>query len=82
MSYLRPLHETLMDVADGALTETLQAAGDMPLRVTSLEMTIPLDIRLAPETGVFEADFPLFRRRTDFDPEPAQLTVTLGEVPQ
>ncbi|WP_195819515.1 hypothetical protein [Roseobacter sp. MH60115] len=81
MSLLRPLHETLTDIADGAMTETLVAAGHLPLRVTSLEMSVPLDVRWAADEGVFQADFPLFRRRTEFDPEPAQLTITLGEVP-
>lgn len=81
MSHLRPLHQTLTDIADGALTDALVAKGDMPLRVTSLEMSVPLDVRIAEDASVFEADFPLFRRRTAFDPDPAHLTVTLGETP-
>ena len=80
MSHLRPLNETLLDIADGALTETLSKTGDIPLRITSLEMSIPLDIRLIANEEIFQADFPLFRRRTAFDPEPARLTVTLREA--
>lgn len=80
MSHLRPLNETLFDIADGAMAQALSSDAASPLRITTLEMSVPLDIRLAPETEVLEADFPLFRRRTAFDPEPARLTITLAEA--
>lgn len=74
MSFLRPLSETILDLADGALGP----AGGATARVRSIEMSVPIDIALDDVDG-FRGDFPLFRRRTAFDPAPARLHLVLAE---
>lgn len=71
----RPLGETLSDIAGGALG--IGAAAGTLVRVTSIDLDLPLDIRLAdgPEGPVVVGDVPLFRTRTAFDTEPSRLIV-------
>jgi hypothetical protein len=81
----RPLGETLAAFAD--IGERLPAAGAAGLRVRSLAMELPLDLRVAQRAGGIElvGDLPQFFTRTAFDPEPARLSLTLvaqaGETP-
>lgn len=75
MTVRRPLHRTLADLAGGLL----DAAGGGPLRTRSVELTLPIDIRLPGPGGELTGDLPLFRLRTDFDPAPARLRIVLGE---
>lgn len=76
MTLLRPLSETIAELADSALGASVFPSD---VRVSSIEMSIPIDIALNGETE-FHGDVPLFRRRTDFDPEPAHLRLVLSEV--
>jgi hypothetical protein len=70
----------LGELADGLLAATAMA-GRGAVRATSVEISLPLEIRLPATDGELEGDLPLFRRRTAFDPEPARLTLLLAEVP-
>jgi len=74
----RPLAELLTDVFAGftaARTEYTQ------LRARSVEMTLPIEVRLEEVAGemTFIADLPLWRWRTDFDQTPSRLRITLEE---
>jgi hypothetical protein len=76
MSFRRPLHETLTDITDGIM----EIAARTPIRTRSVEMSLPLDIRL-PDGGTdLIGDLPLFRLRTAFDPAPARLNIVLKEA--
>lgn len=77
MSNRRPLAETLVNMIDGVL---LSHPG-LGLRVTSIEMTLPIEVSMeggdiAPE---FRADLPQNVYRTAFDHIPSHLTVTWAE---
>jgi hypothetical protein len=75
------LGQTLADIAADALDAGSEAAA--VVRVTMVELDLPLDIRVAidPDGPVLVGDVPLFRLRTAFDPPPAQLCVRWGAVP-
>jgi hypothetical protein len=75
MSPRRLLGETLAELAGGLLEATAVA----PLGLSSVELDLPLDLRLD-AAGELEGDLPLFRLRTAFDPEPARLRIVLGEA--
>lgn len=82
MTSLRPLSEALAELADSALMSAKDGMANASLRVTSVELSVPLDIRLSELDGALLGDLPRFRRRTAFDPEPARLSIILGEAPK
>jgi hypothetical protein len=71
MTGRRPLAALLGELADGIAG--FGASG--PVRARSVSMRLPIDLRLVQADGGYEliGDVPLFRTRTEFDPEPAQL---------
>lgn len=75
MTARRPLHETLAELAGGLM----EAARASPIRTRSVELSLPIDLRLPGPDGELRGDLPLFRLRTAFDPEPARLAITLAE---
>jgi hypothetical protein len=79
MNGRRPLGELLGDLADAAHL----MGGGGAVRARSLEMTLPIDVRLVTSATGTEVigDVPLFVTRTAFDPEPARLAVTWHAVP-
>lgn len=81
MNGRRLLGQTLGEIAGDALDAGREAAG--LVQVTSLELDLPLDIRVAIEADgpVLIGDVPLFRLRTTFDPPPAQLRVRWAAEP-
>lgn len=81
MAFLRPLSETIAELAEGAIGQVPAPGGPLGPRVTSLELSLPIDIRLPASGNGLRGDVPLFRLRTAFDPEPAHLTIVLGEAP-
>lgn len=80
--WTRPLGEMLTDIG-GSLLE-LTAAEQQIVRATSIEMTLPIDVKLrrSQNTLVFCADVPSWRWQTDWDPPFGQLRFTLEEAPQ
>jgi hypothetical protein len=74
----RPLGETLAVFAD--IGELLSAQPGPGLQIRSLAMELPLDLRLVHGAGGVQliGDLPQFFTRTDFDPEPARLSVSLA----
>jgi hypothetical protein len=72
----RALAELLSELADTAAAFA-DVAGEMPVRPRSLSLSLPIDLRLVMTAGEPEviADVPLFRTRTDFDPDPAGIEV-------
>ena len=81
MNGRRLMGEMLSEIASGALDLTPPAAA--LVRVTSLELDLPIDLRLALDGQVpmLVGDVPLFHWRTDFDPPPARLRVTCMAAP-
>lgn len=84
MNGRRPLGETLGEIAGSALGMTggeLRDAG--MVRVTSIDLDLPLDLRLGRDADgpVLIGDLPLFRLRTAFDTEPARLTIRFQAKP-
>lgn len=79
MNGRRPLGELLGDLADAAHL----MGGGGAVRARSLEMTLPIDVRLVKTAEGTEVigDVPLFVTRTAFDTEPARLAVTWHAVP-
>ncbi|WP_066812433.1 hypothetical protein [Sphingomonas asaccharolytica] len=79
MTGRRPLGELLGELADVA---NLMGGGGT-VRARSLEMTLPIDMRLISTADGAEllGDVPLFITRTAFDPDPARLAVTWHAVP-
>lgn len=71
----------LNDVAGSLLS--LGAEQGM-VRATSVELTLPIDVRLGPanEGLIFYADVPAWRWRTDWDPPFGQLRFTLEQAGQ
>ena len=66
------------EIAGGLMEAT--ATADM--RTSSIKLSLPLDIRLPGPDGDLTGDLPLFRTRTDFDPEPGRIGLVLkGEAP-
>jgi len=76
MNGRRPLFETLSDIASGLMDAT--ALG--PVHARSIDLNLPLDIRLPVAGGDLMGDLPLFRMRTAFDTEPVRLHMVLQEV--
>ncbi|RQS60005.1 hypothetical protein [Burkholderia sp. Bp8984] len=77
----RPLGETLGAFADVA--GQLAAGAAQGLRVRSMAMELPLDLRIAWGADGIElvGDLPQFLTRTAFDAEPARLAIVLEAVP-
>jgi hypothetical protein len=71
----RPMAEMLTDVFDGFTAARTDYAR---LRARSVEMTLPVEVRLEDVAGemTFIADLPVWRWRTDFDPLPSRLRIT------
>ncbi len=70
----RQLWETVADLASSALAGVPQGL----VRITELEVDLPLDVRLRPGPGgtpVFQADLPGFRWRSPLDREPGRLRI-------
>ncbi|WP_372665928.1 hypothetical protein [Amycolatopsis kentuckyensis] len=83
MNGRRALAELLSELAESAAAFA-GVAGEMPVRPRSLWLSLPVDLRLIVTAGEPEvvADVPLFRTRTDFDPDPARLEVEWRAVPR
>ena len=77
----RPLGDMLTEVAGSLLS---LSADQNIVRATSLELTLPVDVKLgrSKQGLVFCADVPAWRWRTDFDPPFGQLRLTLIEIRQ
>jgi hypothetical protein len=77
----RSLGTTLGAFAD--LGDLLAAGAADGLALRSLQLELPLDLRLAPGTAgvALIGDLPQFRTRTAFDPEPARLAITFVPCP-
>lgn len=77
----RPLGDMLTDVV-GSLLDL--GADQNVVRATSVELTLPIDVKVArsKEGLVFCADVPAWRWRTDWDPPFGQLRLTLEETRQ
>ncbi len=82
MNGRRALAELLIELADSAAA-FVDVAVTMPVRARSLSLSLPIDLRLASTDAGLEivGDVPLFRTRTDFDPEPARLEIEWHAVP-
>lgn len=76
MNGRRALAALLSELADSAAA-LVEATGELPLRTRSLSLSLPIDLRvvLTEHSSEVLGDVPLFRTRTDFDPEPARLEV-------
>lgn len=77
--WTRPLGEMLTDIG-GSLLE-LAAAEQQIVHATSIEMTLPIDVKLRRSQGalVFCADVPAWRWQTDWDAPFGQLRFRLEE---
>ena len=75
----RPLGDMLTEVAGSLLS--LSAGQDL-VRATSLELTLPIDVRVrrSNQDLIFCADVPAWRWRTDWDPPFGKLRLTLEET--
>jgi hypothetical protein len=74
----RTLGEMLAEIADAATTA---AGGDLPVRATRLEVTLPVEVRVRQgDTPVLLADVPLFRWRSDFDAPASRISVIWEET--
>ena len=75
----RPLGDTLMDIAGSLLN---LGAAQQVVHATSVELTLPLDVRFQRSSGtlVFCGDVPAWRWRTDWDPPFGRLRLTLEET--
>jgi hypothetical protein len=82
MNGRRTLAELLADLA-GSVAGFADPAGIAPVRARSFSLSLPIDLRLASTDAGWEVfgDVPLFRMRTDFDPEPARLSVDWHAIP-
>ena len=76
--WTRPLGDMLTDVAGSLLN---LSAGQQVVRATTVELTLPLDVKFRRVDGtlVFCGDVPAWRWRTDFDSPFSRLHVTLGD---
>ncbi|WP_323801278.1 hypothetical protein [Parasphingorhabdus sp.] len=79
MMMQRPLAALLGDLADGMILPDRGA----PVVAWLISIEIPIDLRLDLHDGVTRllGDAPIFRTRTAFDPEPAQLSIRWEAVP-
>jgi hypothetical protein len=77
MTERRALSDLLIDVADGVLG----IAGPPGLRVTDMQVALPVDIQMARTSSgpEFRAELPRFVTRTSFDRPPDRLTVRWQE---
>lgn len=77
--WIRPMGDMLIDVAGSLLS---LGAGHQIVRATSLELTLPVDIRFrgSSDALVCCCDVPAWRWRTDWDPPIGKLRVTLQET--
>ena len=77
--WTRPLAEMLTDIG-GSLLEL--ATEQQIVRPTSLELTLPIDVKLRrlQNVLVFCADVPAWRWQTDWDPPLGQLRFTLEQA--
>jgi hypothetical protein len=77
MTARRELSEMLTDVADGLLANT----GQLGVRATSIELSLPVDVALETRHGAVAvvAELPRFVFRSSFDRPPSRLTVVLAE---
>jgi len=78
--WTRPLGEMLTDIG-GSLLE-LASAEQQIVCATSIEMTLPIDVKLRrwQSALVFCADVPAWRWQTDWDPPFGQLRFTLEQA--
>jgi len=72
----RPLYQTLSSITD----DLMSATATTQLQTSSVELTLPIDLRLPGENDDLIGDLPLFRMRTAFDPEPAHIHIVLNMV--
>lgn len=81
MNGRRLLGDTLAEIAGSVLD--MPGRDPLAVRVTSLELDLPIDLRLARSAGEPQlvGDVPLFHLRTDFDPPPARFQVTCVAIP-
>jgi hypothetical protein len=77
----RRLGDMLIEVAGSLLG---LSADQSLVRATSVELTLPVNVRVSRSTEglTFYADVPCWRWRTDWDPPFGQLRLTLEEAPQ
>jgi hypothetical protein len=77
----RPLGDMLTEVA-GSLLDL--SAGQTIVRATSVELTLPVDVKVndSKDGPILCADVPAWRWRTDWDPPFGQLRLTLEETRQ
>ena len=76
MTARRPMASMLTDVAEATLVNAFQPG----VRITRLEVTLPVELKLQSD-GELAGDLPLFVRRTVFDAPPSRLTVVWEEEP-
>jgi hypothetical protein len=78
----RALADLLGELAESA-TAFADAADAAPVRVRSMSIDLPIDLRLAATADGPQVlgDVPLFRMRTAFDPDPARLQVEWHAIP-
>ena len=72
----RPLSEMLIDVFDAVVAVRTEHAR---VHARSIELTLPIEVWLRDDGGdepAFVADVPVWRWRTDFDQQPAQMSIT------
>ena len=76
MNGRRTLADLLSELAD-SIAVVADGASGMPVRARSMSLSLPIDLRLVRTDRGWQVlgDVPLFRTRTDFDPEPARLEV-------
>lgn len=81
MNGRRLLGETLGEIVTGAIDAQRDVASLM--KISSLELDLPIDIRLAIEADgpVLIGDVPLVHERTIFDPPPMRLGMTIQTFP-
>lgn len=75
----RPLGDMLTEVAGSLLN---LSADQNLVRATSVELTLPIDVRIRRSNNelIFCADVPAWRWRTDWDPPFGQIRLTMEEI--
>jgi hypothetical protein len=74
MIFRRQLYETLSDLG-GDVLNAIVVDTVMP---ETVELRLPLDIRISENGEDLAGELPLFRNRTYFDPEPAVFEIVLA----